>query len=85
MILHGLIVNGLNGCSFRVERLPAIQYEVGFPAEQDDWTDGMRYAAKAYGRDGWGREFAFEPMPDGAYRICSAGVGGVVFGWIESM
>ena len=64
-ILHGLIVNGLNGCSFNVENLAAIQDEVEFPLPRLEWTEGMKYATTSYGRDGWGREFAFERLRAG--------------------
>jgi len=75
-ILHGLIVNGLAGCSFVVKGLPAIQNEVAFPLPVEDYTPGMAYAQKTYGLDGWGREFKFESLGSG-YFITSAGADGV--------
>ncbi len=76
VLLHGLIVSGLNGCPFEVQQLAAIQDEIAFPMPPGEWSSGMAYAAQTYGRDGWGREFSFEPLERGSYRIASAGADG---------
>ena len=60
-------------CSFEAGRLAAIQGEVAFPIPADAYTSGMAYAVKTYGRDGWGREFAFKPLGSRQYRIAGAG------------
>lgn len=77
VLLHGLVVNALGGCPYDVETLAAIQGEVAFPIPAEEFTPGMAYAVKTYGRDGWGRDFSFEPLGDGRYRIASAGADGV--------
>ena len=76
-ILHALVANALLGVSVEVENLAAIQEEVAFPVEAAEYTAGMTYAQKTYGRDGWGREFLFEPLGNLRYRITSAGPDGV--------
>lgn len=75
-ILHGLIVNALAGAPTGVTGLPAIQDQVAFPVAVEEYTPGMMYAQKTYGRDGWGREFRFEPLENESYRIASAGADG---------
>jgi len=75
-ILHGLVVNALPGSTTDVRELAAIQHEVAFPVPAEQYTPGMSYAQKTYGRDGWGREFKFDPLTDGCYRIASAGADG---------
>jgi hypothetical protein len=76
-ILHALVANALLGVSVEVESLAAIQEEVAFPVAATEYTPGMTYAQKTYGRDGWGREFSFEPLGDLRYRITSSGPDGL--------
>ena len=76
-ILDGLVVNGLAGSPVGISTLAAIQEQVAFPIPAKEYTPGMVYAQKTYGRDGWGREFAFESLSGGKYRITSAGPDGV--------
>ncbi len=75
-ILHGLVANSLPGSPVNVRQLAAIQHEVAFPVPAEQYTPGMSYAQKTYGRDGWGREFKFDPLAGGRYRIASAGADG---------
>jgi len=75
-ILHALVANALPGSEVNVKDLAAIQHEVAFPVPRDEYTPGMSYAEKTYGRDGWGREFRFDPIANGRYRIASAGADG---------
>ncbi len=75
-IMHALVANALPGSPINVEQLGAIRHEVVFPLPVERWTPGMAYAAKTYGLDGWGREFAFQPFTAGRYRIASAGPDG---------
>lgn len=75
-ILHGLVANSLPGSPVNVRQLAAIQHEVAFPVPAEQYTLGMSYAQKTYGRDGWGREFKFEPLAEGRYRVASAGADG---------
>lgn len=75
-ILHGLVANSLPGSSVNVRQLATIQQEVAFPVPAEQYTLGMSYAQKTYGRDGWGREFKFEPLTEGRFRIASAGADG---------
>jgi hypothetical protein len=56
-ILHAIICSGIKGVDFPVRKLRHIQLEVGLPT--DDPTEGMAYALKTYGLDGWGRELDF--------------------------
>jgi hypothetical protein len=57
-IVRGIISDALMSMDFPVEELRHIQLEVGLPA--DNLTEGMAYALKTYGYDGWGRELDFE-------------------------
>ena len=75
-ILHALVANALPGSEVNVKELAAIQHQVAFPVPTDQYTPGMSYAQKTYGRDGWGREFRFDLLPNGRYRIASAGADG---------
>ena len=75
-ILHGLVANALPGSSADVRELAALQHEVAFPVPTENYTPGMSYAQTTYGRDGWGREFKFDPLPKGCYRIVSAAADG---------
>ena len=75
-ILHGLVAHAMPGCPVKARSLAAIQGEVAFPVPADQYTPGMEYAVKTYGRDGWGREFSFEALRDGQYHIASAGADG---------
>lgn len=77
VILSGLIVNALAGCSNEVLVLSQIRNEVSFPVPFEQYTPGMAYAQQTYGLDGWGRAFTFEPLPKGKYRIASAGPDGL--------
>ena len=76
-ILHGLIAHALPGCPVEASGLAAIQHEVAFPVAAGQLTPGMSYAVRAYGRDGWGRDFSFKPLDKGRYQITSAGADGV--------
>jgi hypothetical protein len=78
MILRGLIENGLLGTSIAVHNLSAIQNEVAFPFQATQYTPGMKYAQRTYGRDGWGREFSLNQLDAGKYSITSAGPDGVM-------
>jgi hypothetical protein len=75
-ILHGLVANALPGSPFDVQELGAIRHEVTFPVPAAQWTPGMAYAARAYGRDGWGRDFRLQRLTQGRYRVSSAGADG---------
>jgi hypothetical protein len=77
VIQNALIGNALLGVPRGVRTLAALQREVAFPATAAEHTRGMTYAEKTYGRDGWGREFRFEPLGDGRYRVTSAGPDGL--------
>jgi hypothetical protein len=76
-ILHALIAPALPGVSVEIENLAAIQYEVAFPVAQTEYTPGMAYAQKTYGRDGWGNEFQLVADGQGVYLISSAGADGL--------
>jgi hypothetical protein len=76
-ILHTLVANALLGVSVEVQNLAAVQEEVAFPVAAAEYTAGMNYAQKTYGRDGWGREFSFDPLGNLQYRITSAGPDGI--------
>jgi hypothetical protein len=76
-ILQGLIVNAIAGTSHLARNMAAIQNEVAFPVPDEEYTPGMTYARRTYGRDGWGREFTFELRPDWACQVASAGPDGV--------
>lgn len=75
-ILHALIANALVGVRWDVENLAAIQNEVAFPVIAAEYTNGMKYAQKTYGRDGWGRKFSFQQLEKHQYRVASAGPDG---------
>ena len=76
-IIHALVANGLLGVSIDVRNLAAIQKEVAYPVVEAEYTPGMKYSQKTYGRDGWGKEFSFERLDDRKYRIISAGPDGL--------
>ncbi|MHB1036517.1 MAG: type II secretion system protein GspG [Pirellulales bacterium] len=76
-ILQGLIVNAVAGAPQGSRSLAALQEEVAFPVATEEYTPGMAYARRTYGRDGWGKEFTFEAHDDGTCRIASAGPDGV--------
>jgi hypothetical protein len=77
-ILHTLIASALQEVpSVDVRSLSAIQSGVAFPVAVSEYTPGMLYAQHAYNRDGWGREFLFEPLGHGQYQITSAGPDGI--------
>jgi hypothetical protein len=76
VILYGIIADALAGCSFRIENLAAIQKQVGLPIPEKQRTEGMAYALKTYGRDGWGRDFRLRMVKkdrNDAYEVRSAG------------
>jgi hypothetical protein len=77
-ILHGIIADGIGGVNFRVEELRHIQLEVGLPT--DNPSEGMAYALKTYGYDGWGRDFRLTYGEDEwgtyMYTVTSAGADG---------
>lgn len=77
-IMQALIVNALAGSPQGIASLAAIQEEVAFPVPAEDYTPGMEYARRTYGRDGWGRDFAFELLGEGKYRVSSAGHDGAL-------
>ncbi len=77
-IMQALIVNALAGSPHGIASLAAIQEEVAFPVPAEEYTPGMEYARLTYGRDGWGREFAFELLGEGKYRVSSAGPDGAI-------
>jgi hypothetical protein len=76
-IVHGLIFNAIPGCPYEVTNLSAISDEVAFPVRLEEYTPGMAYARQTYGRDGWGKEFAFEKIDKYTYRLISAGPDGM--------
>jgi hypothetical protein len=75
-IQRALIATGLLGAWTDVRNLAAIQDDVAFPVTAAEYTPGMKYSQKTYGRDGWGREFSFEKLADCRNRITSAGPDG---------
>lgn len=82
---HGLIANGLAAYRSRtVCSLAEIYFEVAFPVLPSQYTPGMAYAVRTYGRDGWGREFAFESLVMERYRVTSAGPDGK-FGTVDDL
>lgn len=58
VILHGIVVPAVANIGQGVETLANIQNEVALPAPT--LTEGMKYALKTYGFDGWGNELRLE-------------------------
>lgn len=54
-ILHGIIQPAIMNIGQKVDTLPNIQKEVALPMKQP--SDGVQYALKIYGFDGWGNRF----------------------------
>ncbi|MHB1036518.1 MAG: hypothetical protein ACYC35_17780 [Pirellulales bacterium] len=77
-ILQGLVVNALAGSPRGTTNLAAMQGEVAFPMAAEQYTPGMTYAQRTYGRDGWGRDFVVEAGDNDTCRIASAGPDGIL-------
>jgi hypothetical protein len=65
---------GYEYARLKLTSLAQIQPEVGLPTGK--LTDGMRYALKTYGLDGWGRPFRVRGRWGYGFRITSAGQDG---------
>jgi hypothetical protein len=70
----GKVPGGYEYARLKLTSLAQIQREVGLPTAQ--LTDGMRYALKTYGLDGWGRPFRVRGRWGYGFRITSAGQDG---------
>jgi len=77
VLMHSLVKEGIvvhHHESGTVASLAAIESVVALPV--DEPTEAQQYALDAYGRDGWGNDFAFASLGDGAYSLTSAGPDG---------
>lgn len=70
----GEVPRGYQYARLKLTSLAQIRGEVGLPTRQ--LTEGMRYALKTYGLDGWGRPFRVRGSWGYGFRITSAGADG---------
>jgi hypothetical protein len=85
-ILHGIIVPAIAniGESYTVDKLANLKNEVAVPMKNP--SEGVAYALKTYGIDGYGNEFKFEYSPSSVvgyvgpkeYKVTSAGADGAL-------
>jgi hypothetical protein len=77
VLMHSLVKEGVvvhHHDIGTVTSLATIESQIALPV--DDPTEAQQYALDAYGRDGWGNDFAFSSLGDGVYEVSSAGPDG---------